>query len=211
VTRILTLVTFTTALVVGVVVGAVAPASANTDDFVFASFNADYTLPRDDDGRSTLTTVETLVAVFPEFDQNRGIRRELFTQYDGHPIDLQIVSIADETGASREYQTDEGRDVVTLTIAGADYVHGKQTYFAALALAVTGLAGWLRRRKLRDAPSCGIIVPEYLPPKDANLLLSAVIIGETARAIPAQIITLAVAGKLRIIERSGKSRKAVGR
>ena len=40
-------------------------AIAGVDDFVFESFTADYFLDVDENGRSTLRTVETFVAVFP--------------------------------------------------------------------------------------------------------------------------------------------------
>lgn len=77
------------------------------------------------------------------------------------------------------------------------------------ALLVAGLALFLRRTRLRDAPGRGIIIPEYLPPRDVSLLLSAVISGTTAKSTPAQILALAVAGNLRIVEAlaSGFGRK----
>ena len=66
-------------------VGVAAPASASAapavscdegDDaaFVFDSYDADFYLDTDGDGRSTLTTVETFVANFPDIDQNQGMR-----------------------------------------------------------------------------------------------------------------------------------------
>ena len=84
------------ALAGGLVLAAVAPASADVNDFQFASFDGQYQLSTDAAGHSRLTTVETLVAEFPEFDQNHGIRRNLVQRYDGHPTDLQIVSVTDE-------------------------------------------------------------------------------------------------------------------
>ncbi|WP_353828858.1 DUF2207 family protein [Agromyces sp. SYSU T0242] len=104
--------------------------AADVDDFRFASFDAVYDLDRDDGGRSTLRTTETLVAVFPEIDQNRGIRRAIPRWYDGHPTDVAVVSVVDETGAPREYEVDRSEDgeFVLVTVAAADYVHGEQTY-----------------------------------------------------------------------------------
>ncbi|WP_447587764.1 hypothetical protein [Microbacterium lacticum] len=58
-------------------------APAGVDDFTFDSFDADYTLTRADDGTSRLRAVETIVAVFPETDQNRGIRRAIPDTYQG--------------------------------------------------------------------------------------------------------------------------------
>jgi uncharacterized membrane protein YgcG len=103
-------------------------ASADVDDFTFDSFAADYYLGADESGHSTLRTVETLVARFPETDQNRGIRRSLVEDYDGHPTDLSLVSVTDETGAARDYETESEDGLLHVTIAADDYVHGAQTY-----------------------------------------------------------------------------------
>ncbi len=296
-----------------------AAADTEVNDFEFDSFDGKYTLSHDSDGRSILTTVETLVARFPESNQNHGIRRELVDSYDGHPTDLTVTSVTDELGTPRAYTESSDDGFLTLTIADSDYVHGAQTYvisytthnvtrhfadtkadefywdtngtgweqpfakvtaevhlsptlqvkltgnadaasglegesapatitktddgFAVSAtdlkprenlsfaigfdsgtfaprddsflsapwpslsllgtLAALLVAGWalfIRRTRLRDAPGRGIIVAEYLPPKDASLLLSSVIVAKTAKSTSAQILALAVAGNLRIIE-----------
>lgn len=106
-------------------------AGADVDDFSFDSFAAEYRLGVDAEGRSTLTTVETLVARFPEFDQNRGIRRALVTRYDGHPTDLEVVSVTDAAGTPREYERateGDSNEILMLTIRGEQFVHGVQTY-----------------------------------------------------------------------------------
>jgi uncharacterized membrane protein YgcG len=105
-----------------------AAAPTGVDDFSFASFDGDYRLGQDRAGHSTLTTVETLVARFPETDQNHGIRRELVENYDGHPTNLKVVSVTDENGTSRPYTSESDSGILTLTIAAKDYVHGEQTY-----------------------------------------------------------------------------------
>ena len=103
---------------------------AGVDDFTFASFDAVFELGRDAAKRSVLVTTETLVAVFPEFDQNRGIRRAIPLDYDGHPTDIRVESVTDENGTPRPYEVAEDEDGVFLlvTIAADDYVHGEQTY-----------------------------------------------------------------------------------
>jgi uncharacterized membrane protein YgcG len=108
--------------------GTAAPAQADVDDFSFSSFDATYELSADAEGHSVLRTTETLVAQFPDYDQNRGIRRELVESYDGHPTDLELESVTDETGASREYETESDDGFLVVTIAGDDYVYGEQTY-----------------------------------------------------------------------------------
>ncbi len=112
-----------------------APASAaavpaDVDDFTFASFDAVYELGRDEARRSVLTTTETLVAVFPEFDQNRGIRRAIPLDYQGHPTDLRVESVTDASGAPRAHEVaeDEEGEFLLVTVRADDFVHGEQTY-----------------------------------------------------------------------------------
>lgn len=103
------------------------------DDFRFASFDADYLLGRDADGHSLLEALETLVAVFPETDQNRGIRRAIPLSYDGHPTDLEVLGVTDENGVPRPFESEEDEDgeFLVLTIAAEGYVHGTQSYIVS--------------------------------------------------------------------------------
>lgn len=103
---------------------------AGVDDFTFASFDAVYELGRDAARRSTLATTETLVAQFPEFDQNHGIRRAIPIDYQGHPTDLRIESVTDATGSPRSYEAeaDDDGEFLLVTIADDGFVHGEQTY-----------------------------------------------------------------------------------
>ncbi len=102
----------------------------NVDDFSFRSFDAVYRLSRDADRRSVLETTETLVAQFPQFDQNRGIRRAIPLDYDGHPTDLVVESVTDASGAPRAFETerDEAGEFLLVTVRADDFVHGEQTY-----------------------------------------------------------------------------------
>ena len=105
-----------------------AAVSTDVNDFVFESMAADYTLGRADDGTSTMTVVETFVAVFPEYDQNRGMRRILPDSYLGAPLHPQLVSITDADGAPRPAQVESEDGVYAMTSRADDYVHGAQTY-----------------------------------------------------------------------------------
>jgi uncharacterized membrane protein YgcG len=108
-------------------VAAIAPLSV--EDFEFESFHADYYLDVDDEGRSTLRTVETLVALFPDFDQNHGVLRHLIEDYQGEPTDLQVESVVDENGDDRYYQVSSEDGVTTLQLGSENsYVHGRQVY-----------------------------------------------------------------------------------
>ena len=294
------------------------PAHADVDDFSFASFDATYELSRDADGHAVLRTTETLVAQFPDSDQNHGIRRQLVDRYDGHPTGIEIESVTDEAGNARDYETDTDDGFLDVTIADDDYVHGQQTYVItytardvvlftndvedfywdtngtgweqpfgsvtarvvidpSLRDALTGavdssygaegedlgealtrqtetgyefavtdlraeqnltfaigfepgtftprpsgffdsplptlallflfltFAGFVsaivvRSTVLRNAPGHGIIAAEYVPPKGVPLPISAVVGNRRAKAVPAQLIQLAVSGNLRVRE-----------
>ncbi|MEO6200071.1 MAG: DUF2207 domain-containing protein [Cryobacterium sp.] len=103
------------------------------DDFTFDTWHSDFRLGLSADGRSTLTTTETIVARFPDVDQNRGIRRAIPTHYRGHPTDLSIESVTDGDGGPRAYDTetethDNGEEFLVVTIAADDFVRGVQPY-----------------------------------------------------------------------------------
>jgi uncharacterized membrane protein YgcG len=309
------------AIALGPVLLVATPAAADTNDFTISSFTADYYLDRDDGGRSTLRTVETIVAQFPEYDQNHGILRQLVDDYQGHPTNIDVQSVTDADGNDLSYDTESDDLFYTLKIGDADeYVHGAQTYVITytqhnvtlfdggveefywdtngtgwpqpvdaltarfhvsdqLADALTGnvacyqgaqgsdqkctidqvdddgvvyevtatglspyqnvsvaigfetgtfvprdnsatatpvffvqIAGAIgavlvgivtlgRRATLfADAPGRPTIVAEYLPPKNASVLESAFVIKRKKKAVAAQLISLAVAHKIRIIE-----------
>jgi uncharacterized membrane protein YgcG len=105
-----------------------ARADADTSDFAFSLFDADYTLSRAADGTSELTVVETLVAEFPEYDQNRGIIRSLprFSQR----VDLapDVLSIVDEDGDAVAWEETVTDDDLELALGTDEFVHGETTY-----------------------------------------------------------------------------------
>ena len=296
-------------------------ALTNVNDFVFESLDVEYELGRDADGRSTLRTVEHFVAVFLEFDQNRGMIRAVPAIYDGHSTELQIVSVTDETGTPRDYELGTDGDFRTITIAVplGQFVHGEQHYvieytqrdvtkhfsdtnddefywdvngtgwaqpfgrvsatvtlepglsrsvteatcyqgwegsnlacdelvesgdtvtvagtdlsayqnvtvviafaagtFAAApwnpfalipAIGIIGVAisllsliyaGWVRFAKWRDEPGRGTVIAQYEPPEGVSLFLAAEILGKKNKAMPAEILDLAVRHWVRIRER----------
>lgn len=308
-------------------VAAALPAAADVDDFEFSSLDADYTLTRAEDGTSRLRVVETFVAVFPDADQNRGMRRTIPSSYNGQPLNPSLVSITDETGAERPAESDSDDGAFEMVSRADDFVHGAQTYVftydlenvtwtfddggqefywdvngvdwpqtfgrvtatlhvdAALAASLTGrqacyvgaqgstaqceisaapdgggavvtaaadgvgphetvtiavgfqpdtftlfdssylasgwgwaqsaatvgllgavgAAFWSRRRWLRDDPGRPTIIAEYTPPRDVDALESAVLLGKTSKAIPAEVLEQAIVGSIRILEGSPKA------
>ncbi|WP_174722401.1 DUF2207 domain-containing protein [Cryobacterium cryoconiti] len=103
-------------------------ANAGTGDFTFTSFEADYYLSRDDAGHSTLRTVETFVAEFPDFDQNRGIVRVIPNDYDGVPLNTTVQSVTDAAGAPVSFEVIDQGDSLELPLGTDDFVRGTQTY-----------------------------------------------------------------------------------
>jgi uncharacterized membrane protein YgcG len=304
------------------------PARADVDDFSFESLDVEYQLDRTDEGASTLTVVETFVAVFPEHDQNRGMRRTVPDSYQGAPLNPRLISITDENGAPRPAEVESEDGSYMMTSRAGDFVHGRQTYVftytldnvtrffadtdsdefywdvngtdwpqpfgrvtarvtitgeiadartgqqscyagtqgatsqacaitavddgveasagplqpyqtltiaigfepdtftefdsgylaspwgwlqAAAALLGLGgavtLAGMSRRRHLRDEPGRPVIIAEYTPPRAVDALESAVLLGLSTKAIPAEVLEQAVVGSIRIEE---GHRKAFG-
>jgi uncharacterized membrane protein YgcG len=121
----------------GLSLAVAAPAQADVDDFTFESLDVQYYLDRDDAGHSTLRTVETFVAVFPDFDQNRGLVRDIPSSYGGtDPLDprrvdtqLHIVSVTDENGDPVYWETyDAGTGIFGMYIDDDTYKHGRTTY-----------------------------------------------------------------------------------
>ena len=92
-------------------------ARTGVDDFRFASFDALYELDRDSESRSILRTTEHLVAVFPDIDQNRGIRRAIPAVYDGHSTHLDVTSVTDADGTPRPYTSERDGDFLTAHLA----------------------------------------------------------------------------------------------
>ncbi len=102
---------------------------ASVNDFVIKDFQADYYLDVDSNGRSTLRTVETIVTIFPDYDQNHGIERALPTTYDGHSTSLDVQSVKNQNGEALSYSTSRQGDNLVLRIGDANvYVHNQQTY-----------------------------------------------------------------------------------
>jgi uncharacterized membrane protein YgcG len=103
-------------------------ASADTSDFEFESFHGDYTLSRADDGTSRLAVVETVVAVFPDFDQNRGIIRAVPNYYQRVFLDPQVQSVVDENGDAVPFELADAGDFLEIALGDDSFVYGRTTY-----------------------------------------------------------------------------------
>ena len=106
---------------------------ADVNDFSFESFDATYEISVDEtkENRPEMIVTEKLVALFPMVEQNRGIRRSIPLQsYQIFPGLIKIISITDQTGQPREYESTQEEGFLNLAIKSSDgsYVFGKQTY-----------------------------------------------------------------------------------
>ena len=101
---------------------------SGVQDFEFESYTADYYLGRDGAGHATLRTVETFVARFPDFDQNRGMIRAIPNDYDGVPLRTSVESVVDENGDPVPYEQTVNAGFTELALGTDDYVHGRTTY-----------------------------------------------------------------------------------
>ncbi|WP_226534168.1 DUF2207 domain-containing protein [Microbacterium paraoxydans] len=105
-----------------------AVSKADVDDFSYSSWDADYEIGLDQEGRALMRVTETLVPRFPETDQNRGIVRGLPTSYQGASTETRVISVTDDDGAVVPYETDEEDGLVYVSIGTDDFVHGLTTY-----------------------------------------------------------------------------------
>ena len=108
--------------------------ATSTENFYFDDFTADYYLSRDAEGISHLKVVENLTAVFPDYNQNKGICREIpFTNYGGVNVTLEKLDASDiellRNGESEPiYSIEKKNDYYRVCTGTEEYVLGKQVY-----------------------------------------------------------------------------------
>ncbi len=105
-----------------------AVAAASVDDFTFDSFEADYWLVRGAGERSRLLTTETIVARFPDFDQNKGMVRALPVVDSGLDLGTVVYTVTGADGAAIPWWTERDGDWIYVLTGDDSYVHGPQTY-----------------------------------------------------------------------------------
>lgn len=112
----------------------VAPVSAGVDNFYFSDFIGDYYLSRDENNTSHLKVVESLTAVFPDYNQNKGICRQIpFTNQDGGNTTLPYLSRSNikvtRNGEDEPiYSIDKYSNHYEVCTGTNDYVLGEQKY-----------------------------------------------------------------------------------
>lgn len=101
---------------------------AGVDDFSYDSLTADYWLVRAVDGGSELFTTETLVARFPEYDQNKGIVRRLPLTESGIDLGTAVVDVTGAGGEPISWWTEQDDENIYILTGDDSYVRGLQTY-----------------------------------------------------------------------------------
>jgi hypothetical protein len=104
------------------------------DDFSFSSMTADYTLTRAADGTSRLRVVETIVAQFPDADQNHGIRRQIPDSYNGQPLRPELISVTDGDGTPRPSEVEDQDGVFSVVSRSDEFLRGAQTFVLTYTL-----------------------------------------------------------------------------
>lgn len=103
---------------------------AGVDDFEFKSMDVRYELSLGEYDIPQLKVTETLVAVFPETDQNRGIRRLIPDFHQDRSLATNIISVTDENGSPRDFTVEYADGYANLVSKHSDdrFVHFDQTY-----------------------------------------------------------------------------------
>lgn len=101
---------------------------AGVEDFEFASFDGQYFLDVDARDHATMRVVETIVADFPAYDQNRGIIRAIPTAYGDSALNVTMVSITDENGDPVYFERHDYGGFAEFWLGTDEFVHGRTTY-----------------------------------------------------------------------------------
>ena len=108
--------------------------AADTDNFYFDDFTADYYLTRESDGVSRMEVVENLTAVFPSYNQNKGICRKIpFTNFGGvnttiSSFDANDITVLRNGKSEPIYSLSRAKDHFEVCTGTEDYVLGTQVY-----------------------------------------------------------------------------------
>lgn len=101
---------------------------ASVEDFNFSSFDADYYLSKDGEGRSVMRVVERLTAEFKNFNQNKGINRAIPASYDGHSVSFKLESLKRNGQPEPIYEQKRDGKFEIVSTGTDEYVNGPQQY-----------------------------------------------------------------------------------
>ncbi|MBR3256203.1 DUF2207 domain-containing protein [Candidatus Saccharibacteria bacterium] len=107
---------------------------AGVNDFYFSDFTGDYYLSKDTEGISHLKVIESVTAEFPDYNQNKGICRQIsFTNQNGNNLTLPNLTRSNikvtRNGVSEPiYSIEKEGDYYNVCTGTDEYVLGSQTY-----------------------------------------------------------------------------------
>lgn len=125
---------------------------------------------------------------------------EITASPDGTAITASATDLAPHETLSFAVGFDEGAFEVYDTGFLASPLGWLQSGAAVLLAGATGWALRNRRRYLRDDPGRLTVIAEYAPPRRIDALDAAVLLQKTSKAIPAEILELALLGSIRIVD-----------
>ncbi|WP_396426493.1 DUF2207 domain-containing protein [Leucobacter luti] len=114
--------------------------NSSVENFRYSSWDVDVDVDVTDEGRAIANITETIVAEFPETEQNRGIIRRIPQDYLGARTDPRNITVTDARGAAVPFEVERGSDdetdsaFVGVLTGTDDYVHGRQTYVLSYTL-----------------------------------------------------------------------------
>ncbi|MDO4760052.1 MAG: DUF2207 domain-containing protein [Candidatus Saccharibacteria bacterium] len=114
-----------------------APAEAvkkDVNNFYFESFDVDFYVKKDEEGVAKMDVKETLVAIFPDYNQNKGICREIpFTTSNDTVLTIKSLTENDikltRNGLPEPiYSIDEDKNYYQVCTGTNDYITGRQVF-----------------------------------------------------------------------------------
>lgn len=101
----------------------------DVNNFVIESFVAEYDISRDAAGIGQMTVKESILAVFPEIDQNHGILRAIPLSYNQANLGLNVRGVTDQAGRPYRFDTYQQNDNLVVKIGDPNtFVHGPTNY-----------------------------------------------------------------------------------
>lgn len=116
------------AVALGAFVCSTAAGAQDVHDFHFSSFEADYYLSKDGEGRAHLRVVERLTAEFPDRNQNKGLARAIPAVFEGHPVSFELESVTRNGEQEPIYDRYRLRNNEVVETGTDYYVRGTQVY-----------------------------------------------------------------------------------
>lgn len=103
-------------------------AAEDVENFSYSSWDLNYHISLDSQGRATAEITEELSAQFPETDQNRGIVRSLPLRYQSAPAAPENISVTDGSGHEVPFEVENEDGFRSILVGDDTFVHGAQTY-----------------------------------------------------------------------------------